>query len=227
MRRYLFGDNKNMRDLGGYCTLDKRETKFNRFIRSDLPLNMTLDEKKYLIKNNITTIIDLRNSDELLKKPNCLNESPFIYYNIELNGDTFPNLEDDIPNGYLDIIGDIKKINAIFKIILSCNGNILFNCTAGKDRTGIISMLLLLIANVPEEDIIADYEVSYTYIKEYVVRMHELHQEWPSFVGKSKPEYMEQTLKLFKEKYNSIENYLKLLGLKNIEIKKLKSKLLD
>ena len=74
---------------------------------------------------------------------------------------------------------------------------------------------------------INDYEVSYTYIKEYVVRMHELHQEWPSFVGKSKPEYMEQTLKLFKEKYNSIENYLKLLGFKKSEIKKLQSKLLD
>ena len=58
MRRYLFGDNKNMRDLGGYCTLDKRETKFNRFIRSDLPLNMTLDEKKYLINKTRNLIIE-------------------------------------------------------------------------------------------------------------------------------------------------------------------------
>lgn len=227
MRRYLFGENKNMRDLGGYCTIDNKETKFNRFIRSDLPLNMSDEEKNYLIKNNITTIIDLRNSDELLRKPNCLNAKSFNFYNIELNGGDFPNLEEDIPKGYLDIVDDIKKIKEIFNIILSSKGNVLFNCTAGKDRTGIISMLLLLIAKVPEVDIIADYEVSYTYIKELVIIMHELHQDWPAFVGNSKPEYMEQTLKLFKEKYSSIDNYLKILGFKKSDIKKLQNKLLD
>ena len=88
-------------------------------------------------------------------------------------------------------------------------------------------MLLLLIAKVPEVDIIADYEVSYTYIKELVIIMHELHQDWPAFVGNSKPEYMEQTLKLFKEKYSSIDNYLKILGFKKSDIKKIQNKLLD
>ena len=227
MRRYLFGNNMNMRDLGGYCTKDNKETKFNRFIRSDLPLNMMQKEKRYLIKNKITTIIDLRNRNELLKNPNCLDERPFNYYNVELNGGCFPNLEKDIPRGYMDIVDDKKSIKEIFNIILSSEGNTLFNCSAGKDRTGILSMLLLLIAKVPEVDIIADYQVSYTYIKEYVTKMHEIHQEWPSFVGKSKPEYMEQTLEMFKNKYNSIDNYLKELGFNREEIKKLQSKLLD
>ena len=40
------------------------------------------------------------------------------------------------------------------------DGTVLFNCTAGKDRTGVTAMLLLLLAGVPCEIVVADYSVS-------------------------------------------------------------------
>ncbi|MDD6717716.1 MAG: tyrosine-protein phosphatase, partial [bacterium] len=42
-------------------------------------------------------------------------------------------------------------------------GAVVFHCTAGKDRTGVLAAVLLLLLGVSEEDITADYEVSYTY----------------------------------------------------------------
>lgn len=43
------------------------------------------------------------------------------------------------------------------------NGAVVFHCTAGKDRTGVLAVILLLRLGVGEEDIIADYQVSFTY----------------------------------------------------------------
>ena len=42
-------------------------------------------------------------------------------------------------------------------------GAVVFHCTAGKDRTGVLAAILLLLLGVAEEDIIADYQVSFTY----------------------------------------------------------------
>ena len=42
-------------------------------------------------------------------------------------------------------------------------GAVVFHCTAGKDRTGVLAAMLLLLLGVAEEDIIADDQVSFTY----------------------------------------------------------------
>ena len=55
--------------------------------------------------------------------------------------------------------GDIARI---FAIIAAAPGGVLYHCTAGKDRTGILSALLLELAGVARADIVANYQVSYT-----------------------------------------------------------------
>ena len=58
-------------------------------------------------------------------------------------------------------IRDRAMIGEIFKIMLASKGTVLFHCTAGKDRTGVLAMLLLKLADVDEETIINDYAASY------------------------------------------------------------------
>jgi protein tyrosine/serine phosphatase len=48
----------------------------------------------------------------------------------------------------------------ISAIALAQPGGVLFHCIRGNDRTGIISLLLLALAGVTPDDIIADYEMS-------------------------------------------------------------------
>lgn len=227
MRRIVCKEVKNLRDLGGFLTKENKVTKFNSIYRSDLPRNMSEEEIKYFLDNKLDTVIDLRKQEEVERNINCLNISGINYYNINLLGDKCPNVESDIPKGYMDILGNIDTMYNVFKIIKDSKGSILFNCSAGKDRTGVVSMLLLLLAQVYDDDIIADYQVSYTYIRETIRKMHKDNPDLPAFLGNSKLEYMEETLKLFYDKYKNINSYFKYLGFNDTEISQIKSKLVE
>ena len=225
MRRIICKNANNLRDLGGYMTQDNRITKFNSIYRSDVPTFLTENELNYFKENNLTTIIDLRCKDEISKKANYFQDKGFDYYNITLKGENCPKREKDIPLGYMEIIDDKEKIKLVFDVIKNSQGGVFINCNSGKDRTGVICMLLLLIAKVPEKDIIANYQVSYTYLMDNIKKMHEENPNLPKFLGSSKAEYMEKTLKLFKNKYKTIENYMKSIGLTNKDVKIISNKI--
>lgn len=226
MRRIICKNVSNMRDLGGYCNKEGKVIKFNRFIRSNLPYEMTNQEIKYLLDNKINTIIDLRRKDEVERKKNCLNREEFNYYNISVKSNIF-KLEEDITIGYMKTISDKETISQVFNIIANSKDGVLFNCTAGKDRTGVVAMLLLLLADVYDDDIIADYSVSYIYIREKMKKMNKDNPDLPSFFDRSKLEYMEETLKLFRQKYKNINNYMEYLGISEKEVNLIKHKLFD
>ena len=227
MRRIVCENVKNLRDLGGFLTKENKITKFNSIYRSDLPKDMTKNEIKYLLDNNLTTVIDLRKTDEVKRNNNCLNIQEIDYYNVNLLGDKCPVEENDIPKGYINILDNIDTMYKVFNIIKDSQGSVLFNCSAGKDRTGVVSMLLLLLAQVYDDDIIADYQVSYTYIRNEIRKMHVDNPDLPAFLGKSNLEYMEETLKLFYAKYKDIESYFKYLGFNGEEINQIKLKLVE
>lgn len=64
---------------------------------------------------------------------------------------------------YRDVVTDVFSRRQLDKVVATLKSNAekglctLFHCTAGKDRTGIVSMALLKSYGVPEEDIIHDY----------------------------------------------------------------------
>ena len=69
--------------------------------------------------------------------------------------------------GYLEYTGEGNIVKQLFDIIANVDdGVVLFHCIGGKDRTGFLSMLLLLLANVDKWTIIENYIVSYDFIKE-------------------------------------------------------------
>lgn len=216
---------KNMRDLGNYPTKSGGYTKNGTFYRSDLPKNMDDEEIEKILKLNISTVIDLRTEEEVNRKPNSLNIKNIDYYNVSLLGDKCPEFEKDIPIGYMNILSNNETMRKTFKIILNAKGSVLFNCTAGKDRTGMVAMLLLKLADVYDEDILVDYQISYTYLKEDIRKMHKDNPDLPAFLGESKMEYMEETLEMFNNKYGNIIDYFTNLGFSLDEILKIKSKL--
>ncbi len=57
----------------------------------------------------------------------------------------------------------VDIMDAILSVLKSGKGSLAYMCTAGKDRTGIVSAILLYLCGVPDEDIIADYMVSSVY----------------------------------------------------------------
>jgi len=224
-RRKPFKYVSNLRDLGGYTTQNGNITKYERVLRSSAIYDLTEAEEKYLLDIGIKSVIDLRMPEEIQRHPSAFRDHDKIkYFNFPLSN-AWPSLEDEVPNTYFNMIKDHKTMASIMKTIANTDGGVVFHCTAGKDRTGVVAMLLLLLSEVYEDDIIADYQISYTYIRENIRKMHKDNPDLPAFLGGSKLEYMEETLELFYNKFKTINNYFIYLGFKQNEIEVIKNKL--
>ena len=227
MKKINLNNSDNTRDLGGYKTLDNKETKYNIFIRSDLITNLNNSEVNYFLKNNIKTIIDFRSDEEIIKKTSYFaNDNRFSYNRVILFGRDAPSKEKDIPYSYMNILDDKKSMKKVIDIILNTSNGILFHCNMGKDRTGVISMILLLVANISPEVIIKDYALSDIYLKRIIDEYHEKNPNIPKFIGHAKEKYMKKNLELFFNKYENITNYFIYLGFNQKDIDKIKQRFL-
>ena len=82
------------------------------------------------------------------------------------------------------------------------------------------------MAGVAKADIVADYQVSYTYIQPLIEAMRGDHPDRPAFIGRSNLEYMEAFLDRFQKTFGTVEEYLRGIGLTGEEIEALRAKLL-
>jgi protein-tyrosine phosphatase len=172
----------NIRELGGYQTRDGATTAWRAFLRGDNLCRLTPDGCAALAEYGVRTIIDLRSANELAAAPHPFAErraaehEGIIYVNTPIID------EDDIAGtGRLGRIGSLQEMyrlildhygmrlgNALRAASNAPEGAVLFHCHAGKDRTGLMAMFLLTLADVPEETIAADYALS----SQYLVNLH-------------------------------------------------------
>lgn len=128
-----------------------------KYIRSDYPGKLTDDEVDWLLKNNITTIVDLREEKEYIARPCRLeNEEGFIYYHMPVTGggDT-PESPEAVGKAYLGMLDE--QMDNIINTIMHAKSNVMYFCGAGKDRTGVVSAILLKKSGYSDEVIIDDY----------------------------------------------------------------------
>ena len=128
-----------------------------RYIRSDYPGKLSDSETRWLIDNDITTIVDLREEKEYLDKPCRLEtEKGFIYYHMPVTGggDT-PKSPEAVANTYLRMMDEQMK--KIIHTIMDAESNVLYFCGAGKDRTGVVSAIILRKLGYSDQTIIDDY----------------------------------------------------------------------
>ncbi len=226
MKRYLENSVENMRDIGGY-TSGKLAIKNDRIIRSNLPSNLSLKDINYLSDLGISSVIDLRSAEEVRIKPSVFeNDERFKIYHIEIEGGRdIPKLCEDVAKSYMKMLDDTENIKNIFKVLQE-NDRVLYFCNAGKDRTGVVTALILKALGVKNKDISNDYVLTKKF-------MHKNLENYANFnknvlnVITPKKKYMNDFWKSFREKYGTIQNYLNLIGITNSEIKKMQEKFLE
>ena len=128
-----------------------------RYIRSDAPLQLTEEEVQWLIEHNVTTLVDLRSNEEVERRPCPLKEKDeFIYYHLPVTGggDT-PKSRAHLHQTYREMVDE--QMDIILETILGASAGVMYFCATGKDRTGVVSALLLKRLGVKNETIIADY----------------------------------------------------------------------
>lgn len=225
MRRLNFTSTYNTRDLGGYPLAGGGYTRYGRFFRSDVPASLLDTETDYLRQHHIHTIVDLRSPEECERTPCFLADKPgFSYHHCPMLV-TFSTREEEVPVNYLKLFQDTAVVHRMMALFADTDTAVLYHCAAGKDRTGVVSALLLALAGVPMVDILADYEVSYTYVRPKVHQLHKDHPSIPAWVGRSKPKYLEGFFAAFLEEHRSVENYLLHIGLSQGQIGAIRSKL--
>ncbi|MGL4850167.1 MAG: tyrosine-protein phosphatase [Clostridium sp.] len=227
MRKVVLKSTLNTRDLGGYLLNSGDKTLERAFIRSDAPLNLSEEDINVLLENNIKTIIDLRSDNEANRKPyTIMKHKEFNYYHCEIfGGGKVPESGKLVPISYFDMIDEQKSIYNVMKILANAKEGVIYHCAVGKDRTGVISALLLLLADARREEIIIDYTTSWDRLKKELIEYCNRCESVNLDIVTPKREYIEQFLDMFHKKYNNVEEYLKKIGLEENEILMLKQKL--
>lgn len=168
-----------------------------RLIRSDAPLNLTEEEIRWLEEQNIRTLVDLRSDEEAERKPCPLKDRKgFVYHHLPVTGggDT-PKSREHLHQVYAGMVdGQMEKI---IRTILEAETKVLYFCTAGKDRTGVVSALLMKKKGCDENTIIADYMASKDNLMDMLTAYVAGHPEVEMDIIVPREENMERLLRSF------------------------------
>ena len=103
---------------------------------------------------------------------------------------------------------------------------VMFNCSAGKDRTGVVSAIILMLCGVSEDDIVSDYMLSKEYNKERFKMAAIHHPDLDINIIIPRESYIKDFMRLFKEKYGSVEGYFDSIGVSKENVERIRNKML-
>ena len=219
----------NCRELGGYSG-KYGTTAYRRFLRCSVPAVPTKNDIKALLDYGVTTIIDLRGNEESITTPTGFESIPGINYHhvslFEINVANNEFVAMTLAESYEYIIDNYSQaIKKVLGIIADApDGVVMYHCFFGKDRTGIMSMLLMHIAGLPLEDIIADYQLSYTYLLPYINTHRDTLWDVDASMHYSLPETIAEVINHINEKYGSVPEYLTHSGVETEIIEKIRKR---
>lgn len=162
----------NFRDLGGYATTDGRSTRWGRLYRSDTLHELT-DQDLELIRNiGLVSVIDLRTAAEVERHGRgVLGSEPIRYVNLSVLPEAGAEQQaapaaqiDDVVGRYLSYldVGRSALVESFGVIADPDSYPLVFHCQAGKDRTGVLTALLLDCIDVERSAIVDDYVLTET-----------------------------------------------------------------
>lgn len=248
---YLRGTN-NTRDLGGYKTSKGRIVKWGMLYRSDDLHDLKKTDWNYWRTLHLGTLIDFREPEVWERKPDQLPKSDSLaelhlpvydtgttrqaYRKLlqDADPDTYDTEEILIRNNEIYVTQYTPTFAQAFDMILNQEQPMLYHCSAGKDRTGFMSAMLLLTLGVPRETVMRDYMASNYYQDRSIRRRARL----APLIGinsrvalpllQVRVVYLQAAFQMIEERYGSIDNYIREgLCISDQEREKLKQKYLE
>lgn len=213
----------NIRDLGGYTGLDG-ETQWRRVLRADGLHRLDAEGMALLVDEGVTTVIDLRHDRELnhnLTRFMRIRRSPITMFHCSKH--SYPSLAkgDVLYDLYIKALNHrpVEIVRVLTMIAEAPEGIVLFHCTAGKDRTGIIAALLLALAGVNADIIVEDYALTGPMIAPMIddilahAALHGTDLESFRPLLAADPHTMADTITYIDQHYGSAADYLAKNGL--------------
>jgi protein tyrosine/serine phosphatase len=236
----------NFRDLGGYPTADGRRLAWRRVYRSDGLHHLTeADARRLRDELRISDLIDLRSSAELeLDGRGVLESEPMAFHHVPLFDGERPTSFDPKMQAAIDQmsladrywgLAEMAKqaIARVVQILAASPGGAVYHCAAGKDRTGVISAIVLSAIGVADELIVADYALSQQNLDAIIERLNasagykEMFEALPPDTLHAEPETMVSLLAKFSDGYGGVTGYLESAGVGPDTIERLRDNLLE
>jgi protein-tyrosine phosphatase len=165
----------NFRDLGGYETTDGRAVRWDRLYRTSDLSKLTRSDLEYLSQFDVKLVCDFRSDRERVASPDrTIDDAPKrldlpvdqegidpeeLRRKIRTGGMVALGVEQTMRDAYRSFVTDYsEEWAAMFqRLVREENLPTVVHCTAGKDRTGFASALVLLALGVSEETVFEDY----------------------------------------------------------------------
>jgi protein-tyrosine phosphatase len=221
----------NFRDVGGYTAAGGKHVRWGMIFRSAGQPMLSDTDLKLIGGLRLQNIVDLRSSEERVLAPTKINGIPYTAV-----GYSFTSIVGSGPaarNG-LDTYRRMPTLLApqlriIFHDLLGRQAPLAYNCSAGQDRTGFTTAMILMTLGVPYETIVTDYHLSTKYrrpenempkfdaamiaanpIARYFAKYQSTPQAampQPLKTAEGQP-FLDGALAEIKDKWGSVENYL-------------------
>lgn len=245
-RRLPLDGPDNFRDLGGYTTTDGSIVRWNRLYRSNDLSGLTAADLEYLGGIGIKLICDFRSERERVDAPDReflpagtprlaaeYDPPEWLNLTVEQTGLDPDIVRQQIQSGGLSAVATRRLMRRAYRsfvtdysdqwaelfrrIASTDNLPTVVHCTAGKDRTGFASALILLSLGVPEKTVFEDYMLTNLYRRNFysfVLRWVSLYSFFRTDPDDLVPllearrEYLRESLDAIRENYGSVEEYL-------------------
>jgi protein-tyrosine phosphatase len=231
----------NFRDLGGYPTRSGRRLRSGQVFRSDALHLLTADDvTQFRDQLRIGQVIDLRSTAELrIDGRGLLGAEPIHFRHLPLfDGAATASralpADMDLADRYFSIVNHgMQPIGRVVTAIAESTDPTVYHCAAGKDRTGVISALLLGLLDVDDETIISDYALTQERLQQITERLAADQGYWTAAIRTLPPDTLHarpQTMIAFLEqlqaKYGSTRAYARAAGVSDRTLEQLRERLL-
>lgn len=247
----------NFRDFGGCATADGRRVRRGKLFRSEALHQLTTDDHALLNGLGIRLVCDLRSDLERSRKPTAwpAQQLPTLLVmdvNVDLRIESCELSDllraDPTEHGALKMmlhayrfIPDAlaKHLGSFFTTVAADGMTpLLLHCSAGKDRTGVLAALILLLLGVPRESVLADYLKTgqhhgiARFEADLALQLETVLGQTPApemvkVIAGVRGIYLDSAIEEVTARYGSIESYFAGAGVDREQVREFRSRLIE
>lgn len=212
----------NFRDLGGYPTTDGRTTRWRHIFRSNHLGQLTAADVEIVRALGVKSAFDFRGVEERAAGVCVVNE--IKVYSLPVEPSVVAALRAEIARGTLTapialeamrdsyrnyVRHNTHSFRALFGHLLEDRAPLVIHCTAGKDRTGFASALILHALGVAEDVIAEDYLLTNQHYKRDATAATDLPEDVRNAIGNVENSYLAAAFEAILKDYGNLETYLR------------------
>jgi protein-tyrosine phosphatase len=236
----------NVRDLGGLPTEDGGVTRSGQVIRADNVGALTAAGWQALDDHGVTRIVDLRWPEELAEDPPrdvdievvhvsvlgpSFDQDVEFFRTLDANVDQVEDIADHYAWSYVEFLErNRERFGRAIAAVADEPGTVVIHCMGGKDRTGIMSALLLRLAGVAHDEIGRDYALTGPNL---AARTEAWLASAPNEIERRRREKLSETpatamsrvIEEIERRYGNVEGYLAAAGVRPDQRDRLRARL--